>query len=76
MKKLIITTPNQANDLFVRMRDGGTSVKRIRYDTAQYKKQNYVGGEVWVEDHIHAIWFEDKRDEDGKYMIAKCLSTR
>ena len=53
----------------------GRSLNPERLDLGKYKVgQAYVGREVQVPESVRAVWMERRRDRDGPYMAAFCLS--
>ena len=80
MKTLQIISKAKANKLQVQSLftpiNGGT-LTAIKYDGGKYKPSSFpIGREVEVNENVHAIWSESRRDSDGAYAVLYCLTSR
>ena len=80
MKTITIGTKAQANrirvnSLFTPV--NGRTLVSARYDMGKYKAdKNFIGREIDVADHVHALWMESRRDSDGPYKALFCMIDR
>jgi hypothetical protein len=80
MKTITITNKRNANSILLDSLfnpiNGGT-LNKARYDMGKYDpKVNFQGRKMQVEDHIYALWSENRRDKNGAYKAMFCLSSR
>ncbi len=78
-KKIQVMTKTAANKVLVSSLFkpvNGRTLTPERLDLGKYKvDQPYLGREVEVPESVYAVWMERRRDSDGPYMAAFCLST-
>jgi hypothetical protein len=80
MKTLQITSKAKAVKLQVESLftpvNGGT-LNAVKYSGGKYKPSSFpVGREVEVNDNVHAIWSESRRDGDGAYCSLYCMASK
>ncbi len=51
----------------------GRTLSVGKYDGGKYAPGAYVGRNVKVGDHVHAIYMVRRKDRDGPYMQAMCV---
>jgi hypothetical protein len=79
MKTLEITTSHKARKLQVESLFkpvNGATLSSGRYDMGKYKVAPYIGRQLEVADHVHALWMERRKDSDGEYHALFCLTSR
>lgn len=78
MRKTIqITTKTQAdkmllNSLFQPV--NGRTLSVCKLDRGKYKPQSFVGRDVEVDARVHAVYMVRRKDSDGPYMQAMCVT--